>query len=78
MLKWQKRKIALFHYPIFEWDGYFTNDIHLYGHVHNSNNDIEQQNRLKLLGKNAINVGVDVNNFFPISIDEIFKIVAAV
>jgi calcineurin-like phosphoesterase family protein len=78
LLKWQKRKISLFHYPIFEWDGYFTNGIHLYGHIHNSNNDIEQQNRLKLLGKNAVNVGVDVNNFFPISIEEIFKIVYAV
>ena len=74
VLKYKKKKIILFHYPILEWQGYFGNSIHLYGHVHNSNNDKEQQRRLDVLGKRAMNVGVDANNFSPISIDEVMSI----
>ena len=73
VLNYQKKKIVLFHYPIFEWDGYFKGAIHLYGHVHNNRNDVEQQNEFTVLGKMAINVGVDVNNFTPIDIQTIFK-----
>ena len=73
VLKYQKMKIILFHYPIFEWDGYFENSVHLYGHVHNSGNSPEQKGRFDFLGKNAINVGVDVNNYCPISIDRIIN-----
>ena len=66
-------KIVLFHYPIFEWDGYFGNAIHLYGHVHNCSKNPAQQKRFDLLGKMAINVGVDVNGFSPVSIEGIVK-----
>jgi calcineurin-like phosphoesterase family protein len=71
VLYYQKIKFVLFHYPIFEWDGYFGNAIHLYGHVHNSGNNINEQEKFKILGEKAINVGVDVNNFYPISIEKI-------
>jgi calcineurin-like phosphoesterase family protein len=75
VLNYKKMKFILFHYPIFEWDGYFGDSIHLYGHVHNSENNHEQQKRFELLGKRAINVGVDVNNYFPVSIEQILKII---
>ena len=73
VLNYKKRKIVLFHYPIFEWDGYFGDAIHLYGHVHNCGKNVEQQKRFSSLGKRAINVGVDVNNFFPVSIETILS-----
>jgi len=73
VLNYMKQKIVLFHYPIFEWEGYFGDAIHLYGHVHNSGNKIEEQKKFKLLGKRAINVGVDVNNYYPVSIEKIIK-----
>ena len=69
VLNYKKTKFVLFHYPIFEWEDYFKDSIHIYGHVHNSGNNIEQQKKFEILGKRAINVGVDVNNFFPISIE---------
>ena len=53
-----KIKIILFHFPILEWDGYFRDSIHLYGHVHNCSKNMEQAKRIKVLGKRAINVGV--------------------
>jgi calcineurin-like phosphoesterase family protein len=70
-----KIKIVMFHYPILEWDGYFGDSIHLHGHVHNCSKHNEQKERMKILGKKAINVGVDVNNFCPISIENIMKMV---
>lgn len=68
-----KRKFVLFHYPILEWQGYFGDAVHVYGHVHNSAKNPAQQKRLDILGPNAVNVGVDVNDFFPVSIQEVLK-----
>lgn len=73
VLDYKKKKFVLFHYPILEWTGYFKGSIHLYGHVHNTGKNSEQTQRLKILGNNAFNVGVDVNNFFPVSIENILK-----
>ena len=64
------RKLALFHYPIAEWDGFFGDTIHLYGHVHNSpvSNSRISDDCL------AFNVGVDVFDFKPVSIDAIIRL----
>jgi calcineurin-like phosphoesterase family protein len=70
-----KIKIILFHYPILEWDKYSSDAVHLFGHVHNYSKYPEQQKRVNIVGKRAINVGVDVNNFRPISIEKILKMV---
>ncbi|WP_314576015.1 metallophosphoesterase [Enterococcus gilvus] len=67
--KENKQKYVLFHYPILEWDGYFSGAIHLYGHVHGNRID----KFAEILGPNAINVGVDVNAFTPISQEEILQ-----
>jgi calcineurin-like phosphoesterase family protein len=65
-------KYILFHYPIQVWDCQHHNAIHLYGHVH-SNKD--NHHPLLVTLNNAHNVGVDVNNYEPISIEEVNKIV---
>jgi calcineurin-like phosphoesterase family protein len=64
VLRHNDMKIVLFHYPIQEWDGMFHGSIHLYGHVHNN----------PFTGmKGSYNVGVDVNNYEPVSLEEILK-----
>lgn len=73
VLSYQKLKFVLFHYPILEWQGYFGNAIHVYGHVHNSSKENSQFERLRVLGPRAYNVGVDVNGFCPVSIESIIK-----
>jgi len=65
------QKIIMFHYPIVEWDCKFHGAIHLYGHIHNNPTDVDMS---KI--KNAFNVGVDVNNFEPVSLEEINKMFA--
>lgn len=73
VMRYEKHKIVLFHFPILEWDGYFTEAIHLYGHVHNSRKSASQYKRLEILGRRALNVGVDVNNFTPVSIKTVLE-----
>lgn len=69
--RYKKRKFILFHYPILEWEDYFQNSIHLYGHVHNNRTDYFKD----ILGDRAINVGADMIDFTPISIEQILDIV---
>jgi len=58
-----KKRFILFHYPILEWNHYFRGAFHLYGHTH------------KDMGlKNALNVGVDLHNYRPISLEEVLRI----
>ena len=61
-----KRKFVLFHYPIYEWDGYYKGYYHLHGHVHNPAPNF-------LPWAKAFDVGVDANNYFPVSIEEIIE-----
>ena len=70
--KENRQKYVLIHYPILEWDGYYSGSIHLYGHVHRN----DEKRFKSILGPNAINVGVDVNGFAPISQVEILKMVS--
>lgn len=69
------RKILLSHYPYTEdhteeardmqWRPPNTGMFLLHGHVHN----------LWLMKEGQLNVGVDVHNFYPVSIDEVAKVV---
>lgn len=60
------KKVILFHYPIEEWNNFFRGSIHLHGHVHNNDSHIKNI-------ANRFNVGVDVNNFTPVSLKELLE-----
>jgi calcineurin-like phosphoesterase family protein len=71
VLKHQKKQFVLFHFPIAEWHQFFRGAIHLYGHVHNAQKSLQ---RLEFLNESpAFNVSVDVNGYFPVSIEEIME-----
>lgn len=59
--KCHKVPITLCHYPLFEWEGFFKNGIHLFGHCHNKVD----------LGWKSMDVGIDNIGFTPISMDEV-------
>lgn len=61
--------IVLFHYPIMVWDQQQNGSFHFHGHVHSNLSDHSLININNL--ENTFNVGVDVNNYAPVSIDEI-------
>lgn len=56
-------KIVLFHYPIARWDCRFHGSIHLFGHTHGTYEPPK--------GDLAIDVGVDNNNYTPISYSDV-------
>jgi hypothetical protein len=58
--------VILFHYPIEEWNGYYRNSYMLYGHVHENMDGIKKHPR-------KFNVGVDVNDFEPKTLDELIE-----
>ncbi len=62
------KKVILFHYPITEWDAFFRDSIHLYGHIHNSINDT--YHIMKTI-KNAYNVGADILDFAPRTLEDV-------
>lgn len=61
-------RIVLFHYPLLEWDGYYYGTWHIFGHIHNHLS--LTQKRVKNLQK-ALNCGVDVTGFRPLTFDEL-------
>jgi calcineurin-like phosphoesterase family protein len=65
------RIFVLFHYPIAEWYGFHRGAVHLHGHVHNR----EPANGGR--GGLALNVGVDCNEFRPVSIETVLGTVEA-
>ena len=67
-----RRKVVLSHYPMVEWNGYFRNSIHLYGHIHNN----VENNAYKIMRNidNAYNVGVDIINYMPQRLEDVIKL----
>ena len=63
-LKYNNQLIVLSHYCMRVWPLSHYNSYHLFGHSHG---------QLETLGK-SYDVGVDNNDFYPISIDKIFDI----
>lgn len=61
------REVVLFHYPIMFWDGQDDmGSYHLYGHMHKTSHGEQQHPH-----PDAFNVGVDVQNYAPVTLDEL-------
>lgn len=60
--------VVVCHYPMLLWGKSHYGSIQLFGHVHKTDrHDIT-------LTENQMNIGVDTNNFYPYSFDEIKKL----
>lgn len=62
-LKVNKQMLILCHYSMQTWNGFYRGAIHLFGHSHGN---------LSGIGK-SMDVGVDSNNFYPVSLDEVLE-----
>ena len=65
--------VTLCHYPMVEWknsrkEGSSRLGYLIYGHIHNN---IKPEYRQLFLHENALNAGVDINGFTPVSFDEL-------
>lgn len=67
-LKLDGRRVCLMHYPLFSWNGMYRGSVHLHGHSHNKP-EFNQSNIEE--GRLLWDVGVDANDYRPISWEEI-------
>ena len=87
-LKTPYGRFVLFHYPILEWNAAHYGSVHLHGHIH-STGDYNSQNLSKKyrdrfpeghvekqenLGLRIYDVGVDANNYRPVSLEQIAEL----
>ena len=66
--------VSLMHYPMMSWPKSMHGSLHLHGHIHSKGDYNLQQKEDGIL---RYDVGVDANNFCPVSIEQIkdfFKI----
>ena len=71
VLKVEKMKLVLSHYPIADWQGMAHGSIHLHGHIHTDGMKYNELNRMQ--GLYRYDVGVDANSYQPVSLEEIVK-----
>lgn len=64
-------RVVLFHFPISEWNGYYYGSYHLYGHTHGTYQLLEETSKRNRANTNCWDVGVDNNDFEPVSLEEI-------
>jgi len=70
VIKREKTKIHLSHFPHMCWDNSFRNSFHLYGHVHISSPEYEELEK-RMTGK-SLNVNLEFHNMKMWSLHEIF------
>ena len=64
------RFFVLMHYPLLSWHKANSGAIHLHGHIH-SDGSYNKKNYEKHIFR--YDVGVDANNYFPVSIEQIYN-----
>lgn len=69
VLKIDKKKLVLSHYPMADWQGMSHGSIHLHGHIHSRGMRYNELNRMQ--GLYRYDAGVDANDFRPICLDEV-------
>lgn len=65
-----KNQLCLCHYPIAEWNGFFHNVCHIYGHIHNKKAETYEIMKTR---ERALNAGCMINNYAPASLNELIR-----
>lgn len=68
------QKIVMCHYPMFDWNDFYNGSIHLFGHLHTRNIPEFETIKSRLFAQ-QYDVGVDGNNFRPISYSQVKAII---
>lgn len=64
------KRIILCHYPIAEWNGFYRESYHIYGHIHNNTTGVYQY--MKQFDR-ALNAGCMINGYMPVTFVELIK-----
>lgn len=63
-----EKRLVLSHYPIAEWNGFYSGSYHLYAHIHNNTNGVYDY--MKTFDR-ALNAGCMINNYMPVPLREL-------
>lgn len=66
------RSVCLCHYPLLSYDRSVYGGYHVFGHIHNNENDLAYSLQKKL--PNSFNCGADVVGFTPRTLDELIEL----
>lgn len=74
-LVWNRHRFHLSHYPFLCWTGRYQSEPQLHGHVHlrPGYNGCDLKLMDEVASYNQYDVGVDLNNYQPISIEEVWE-----
>ena len=66
-----QNRITLCHYPLMSWNKMAKGSYMIHGHIHNNQNGIY----FPLIRQmpNLLNAGVEINNFYPVTLNELIK-----
>ena len=64
-----EKRITLSHYPMLSWNGSARGALHVHGHIHNNREGLVFETLKKM--DNALNAGVDINGYKPVTLDEL-------
>ena len=64
------KRIILSHYPLAEWNGFYRESYHIYGHIHNQKEGA--YNYMKKMER-AMNAAVCINNYVPCTLNELLQ-----
>ena len=68
-IKLGEHKTVLCHFPFHSWNKSHHGSLHCHGHTHGS---------VPNMGRRRLDVGVDTNNYFPYSDEEVIKLLTAI
>lgn len=64
------KMVVLNHYPLAEWNGYYKNVYHIYGHIHSQ----KSASAIYMAGLEfALSADIVINNYQPASFDELVE-----
>ncbi|MBR4862690.1 MAG: hypothetical protein IKU09_10875 [Firmicutes bacterium] len=66
-----EKYFVMMHYPMLSWPKKENGSIQVHGHIHSRGPEYNLQNRKD--GVLRFDVGVDANNFYPVSVNEILE-----
>lgn len=69
-IKDQGHNIVLCHFPLQEWNQYYRDAYHIYGHVHGKK---DRMFEYIIREYRALNAGCMINNYMPVTFDQLVK-----
>ena len=66
-----EKRLALSHYPMLSWGRAARGVLHVHAHIHNKKDGLVFETLKQM--ENALNAGVEINDYRPVTLDELIS-----